>query len=103
MASERSRRRIERLLDEADEAVTQLDWKTVSARQSPLQTKDHFFLLFRSGHQSGADRALTPAIAVPYLTFVRRFGGRRGRNPTVPVGLLTHPDKWMGIREISIR
>ena len=32
MASERSRRRIERLLDEADDAVTQLDWETVSAR-----------------------------------------------------------------------
>ena len=32
MASERSQRRIERLLDEADEAVTRLDWETVSAR-----------------------------------------------------------------------
>ena len=30
MASERSQRRLERLLDEADDAVTQLDWDTVS-------------------------------------------------------------------------
>ncbi|MFQ6029876.1 MAG: serine/threonine-protein kinase, partial [Dehalococcoidia bacterium] len=32
MASERSRRRIERLLDEADEAVTQLNWEVVRDR-----------------------------------------------------------------------
>ncbi len=32
MASERGKRRIERLLDEADEAVSQLDWETVRDR-----------------------------------------------------------------------
>ena len=32
MASERSQRRIERLLDEADEAVIQLNWQVVRDR-----------------------------------------------------------------------
>ena len=32
MATDRSKRRIERLLDEADEAVSQLDWELVRNR-----------------------------------------------------------------------
>ncbi len=36
MASDRSRRRIERLLDEADEAVTQLNWDTVRDRATAV-------------------------------------------------------------------
>ena len=38
MASERSRRRIERLLNEADEAVHQLGWETVSAHATAVLT-----------------------------------------------------------------
>ncbi len=40
MASERSRRRIEHLLDEADEAVTRLDWETVRARVTAVLALD---------------------------------------------------------------
>ena len=40
MASERSQRRIERLLDEADEAVTQLDWGTVRDRATAVIALD---------------------------------------------------------------
>ena len=40
MASERSQRRIERLLDEADDAVTQLDWETVKARVTAVLALD---------------------------------------------------------------
>ena len=36
MASDRSQRRVERLLDEADEAVAQLGWETVRARAKAL-------------------------------------------------------------------
>ncbi len=36
MASDRSTRRIERLLDEADEAAVRLDWETVRARATAV-------------------------------------------------------------------
>ena len=36
MASDRSKRRIERLLDEADEAAVRLDWETVRARATAV-------------------------------------------------------------------
>ncbi len=38
MATERLRRRIEQLLDEAEEALTQLDWGTVSARVTAVMS-----------------------------------------------------------------
>ena len=38
MATERFRRRIEQLLDEAEEALTQLDWGTVSARVTAVMS-----------------------------------------------------------------
>ncbi|MFB3092653.1 MAG: hypothetical protein ACE1ZD_05565 [Dehalococcoidia bacterium] len=38
MATERLRRRIDQLLDEAEDAVTQLDWETVSARVTAVLT-----------------------------------------------------------------
>ena len=40
MASERAKRRIERLLDEADEAVVHLDWDTVRARAQAVLAFD---------------------------------------------------------------
>lgn len=38
MATERLRRRIEQLLDEAEEALTQLDWASVSARVTAVMS-----------------------------------------------------------------
>ena len=40
MVSERGKRRIERLLDEGDEAVSQLDWETVRDRAQPALVFD---------------------------------------------------------------
>ena len=40
MASDRSQRRIERLLDEADGAVDRLDWETVRARAQAVLASD---------------------------------------------------------------
>ena len=40
MASDRSQRRIERLLDEADGAVSELDWETVRARAQAVLAFD---------------------------------------------------------------
>ena len=64
MASERGKRRIERLLDEADEAVSRLDWETVRDRaQAALvfdpENSEALELL------SGAERALTASDTAP--------------------------------------
>lgn len=40
MAGDRRQRRIERLLDEADEAVAQLDWETVRAGAQAVLASD---------------------------------------------------------------
>ena len=40
MASDRSQRRIERLLDEADDAVAHLDWETVRVRAQDVLAFD---------------------------------------------------------------
>ena len=64
MVSERGKRRIERLLDEADEAVSKLDWETVRDRaQAALvfdpENPDALELL------SGAERALAGPVPSP--------------------------------------
>ena len=45
MASERSRRRIERLPDEADEAFTQLDWESLDDRVTAVLTLEADMLM----------------------------------------------------------
>ena len=66
MASDRRTRRIERLLDEAEDAVSKLDWETVRGRAQAVlafdpENADALDLL------TGAERALgpgaTPAVA----------------------------------------
>ena len=62
MASDRSQRRVERLLDEADEAVAQLDWETVRARAQAVLAFDR-----HNGDAAellaAADRAAGEAVA----------------------------------------
>ncbi len=58
MASDRLQRRIERLLDEAEEAVSRLDWEVVRDRAQAVlafdpDNRDALILL------TGADRAMT--------------------------------------------
>ena len=64
MVSERSQRRIERLLDEADEAVGKLDWDTVKARARAVlafdpDNNDAIELL------AAADRAESDSVSQP--------------------------------------
>ena len=80
MASERSRRRIERLLDEADEAVTSLDWETVSARVTavlalePDNAEAHTLL-------AAVERAVGGSLAAVHLP-----PASSSAIPTIPTG-----------------
>jgi hypothetical protein len=85
MASERIQRRIDALLDEADEAVTREDWETVAARARAV-------LAF--------DEANVDALA--YLTAARKDGvglGERSGTPTASATTATsQPTSFAGGR-----